>query len=85
MHKRIYAELGYFNCVSYEQDEGENADNCSETPRRSTSTSVDNDVNRKFVVLPNRIIEVPVTMTRRQVSNILCFRERERRIKVSET
>ena len=66
MKKRIYTESGYFNCVFSEQDEGDNTDNCSETPRRNTSTGLIDDVNNKHKVSPNRIIYVLASITKKK-------------------
>ena len=65
MKNRIYAERRDFNFRVYEQYEGYNACNWSGTSRRNTSTGVNNDFNNKCEVSPNRIIDIPVTITRR--------------------
>ena len=37
LNNRICAEFGDFNCRFFEHDKGDNAGDCSETPRKNTS------------------------------------------------
>ena len=77
MKKRVHAELGDFNYGFSEHDEGFSTGNISKTPKRSTLMRMNDDSNKKCKMLPNKIIDMLVTVAVRQVLQILFCSEKE--------